>query len=262
MEMALNVDWYIIPVLNIDGFVYTKEVDRLWRKTRKASSLLCYGTDANRNFATGFMENGGASSNPCSDTYAGAYAFSEVEADIVEKYLLAHPGRFSVYLSFHSYGPYLLFPFGNTATRAEHFDDLQEVGDATAARLAQLYGTRYVVGSTYEKLYTASGVSVDHAYAEHGIKIAYTYEMRPGVGTGSGFILQEQYIIPNGDEVVQSLIALVDTCRKLEHMPAVWSTENRLNKILKFDTSTIIFWVLISLTTSRFILIQLLFFYV
>lgn len=49
-ELAKNIDWYIVPVLNVDGFVYTHEHNRMWRKTRQPHSLFCHGADPNRNF--------------------------------------------------------------------------------------------------------------------------------------------------------------------------------------------------------------------
>lgn len=48
--MADNYDWYIFPVVNPDGFVYSHASNRLWRKNRTPHGLLCYGTDPNRNW--------------------------------------------------------------------------------------------------------------------------------------------------------------------------------------------------------------------
>ena len=33
-ELIKNLDWYILPVHNPDGYAYSREWDRLWRKTR------------------------------------------------------------------------------------------------------------------------------------------------------------------------------------------------------------------------------------
>lgn len=40
----------VVPVLNVDGFVYTHTTNRLWRKTRRPSKVnpSCYGADPNR----------------------------------------------------------------------------------------------------------------------------------------------------------------------------------------------------------------------
>ncbi|KZR99500.1 putative Carboxypeptidase B, partial [Daphnia magna] len=55
-KLLSNVDWYIMPVVNPDGFKlkgyeYSHTRDRLWRKTRSmTSNPACRGVDPNRNF--------------------------------------------------------------------------------------------------------------------------------------------------------------------------------------------------------------------
>lgn len=44
-----SVDWYINPMVNPDGYEYSHNVDRLWRKNRRGAGY-CAGTDLNRNF--------------------------------------------------------------------------------------------------------------------------------------------------------------------------------------------------------------------
>jgi murein tripeptide amidase MpaA len=34
VDVVQNLDWYILPVTNPDGYLYTQTDDRLWRKTR------------------------------------------------------------------------------------------------------------------------------------------------------------------------------------------------------------------------------------
>jgi murein tripeptide amidase MpaA len=69
VALAKNYEWYIFPVTNPDGYDYSWKKDRFWRKTRKPSSLLCIGTDLNRNWDN-YFNQGGTSFNPCADTYA------------------------------------------------------------------------------------------------------------------------------------------------------------------------------------------------
>lgn len=122
-DIATNVDWYFVPVMNPDGFVYTKEENRNWRKSRTQVSLVCYGVDPNRNFGFNWLvpnENGneGASRSPCSDTYAGAFALSESETKAVDDYLTQINGLVDVYLALHSYAHQMLHPYGHTTIPA------------------------------------------------------------------------------------------------------------------------------------------------
>ena len=34
LDLTENLDWYILGIVNPDGYAYTKSVNRLWRKTR------------------------------------------------------------------------------------------------------------------------------------------------------------------------------------------------------------------------------------
>lgn len=45
-------DFYLLPVVNPDGFVYSQTNDRMWRKNRSKapSGSSCLGTDINRNW--------------------------------------------------------------------------------------------------------------------------------------------------------------------------------------------------------------------
>merc|ERR1712226_1521374 len=69
-DLLENFDWYILPSANPDGYAYTRDHDRMWRKTRSDNGglLHCMGVDANRNWGFHWNE-GGSSNNKCTDTY-------------------------------------------------------------------------------------------------------------------------------------------------------------------------------------------------
>ena len=71
---------YFIPSANPDGYAYSWDHDRLWRKTRSdhGSILGCKGVDPNRNWGFHYGESG-VSHNKCAETYCGPEAFSEPE---------------------------------------------------------------------------------------------------------------------------------------------------------------------------------------
>lgn len=112
-QLLLDYDWVILPVVNADGYAYTHQSadTRLWRKTRQPSSASCIGTDPNRNFGFHWNETG-ASPDPCSETYAGPKAFSEPEAIVVRDLIHSLAERGKMYLTVHSYGNYILYPWG------------------------------------------------------------------------------------------------------------------------------------------------------
>jgi murein tripeptide amidase MpaA len=73
-------DFYIMPIVNPDGFVYSQTTDRLWRKNRQTvSGNSCVGRDINRNWPYQWSATGGASTSPCSETYKGQAASDSPE---------------------------------------------------------------------------------------------------------------------------------------------------------------------------------------
>jgi carboxypeptidase A len=219
-ELADNIDWYFLPNANPDGYEYTRNSNRNWRKTRSIQSILCWGVDPNRNFGYNWMipdEVGttGSSTSPCSDVFSGNMAFSEPECFAIDRFLNDHRGIFDAYLALHSYDHSILFPYGNSKARVPNFEELQQVGNAAAEMLKSKNGTIYRVGNQAEILYSASGNAQDHAYGQYGIPISFTYEMRGNGDYGNfGFFLPPEYIIPNAAEVMESFIGLVTKAKE------------------------------------------------
>lgn len=107
-------DWLILPIVNPDGYEYSHNYDRLWRKNRRQfnnSTTNCTGVDLNRNFDYYWAESG-VSTNPCSEIYCGPLAFSEPESQNLKEFLLKINDTCLMYLTLHSYGNYLLYPWG------------------------------------------------------------------------------------------------------------------------------------------------------
>ncbi|XP_623922.2 zinc carboxypeptidase [Apis mellifera] len=203
--LAESHNWYIFPIFNPDGYVYTHTTNRLWRKTRKPYGLLCYGTDPNRNWGYKWM-SGGASTNPCSETYAGSSAFSDVETKSLSEFISSISNKFSAYVAFHSYSQLLMFPYGHTKDHLENYNDELAIGKKAIQALAKRYGTQYQTGNIAETIYIASGSSMDWVKGTFHKPITYTYELRD---TGRyGFLLPANQIIPTSQETLDSLIAM------------------------------------------------------
>ncbi|KAM3965739.1 molting fluid carboxypeptidase A [Aphomia sociella] len=211
-EDIKKLDWYFLPVLNPDGYEYTHIGDRLWRKNRRpgVGGRGCLGVDLNRNF--GYRWGGkGTSNNRCSEIYRGPSAFSEPESSAVYTFFQKSAANFVAYISYHSYGQYILYPWGyDNAVPPDH-TDLQAAGDKMAAVIQSTGGDHYTVGSSSNLLYPASGGSDDWAKSQ-GIKYSYTIELNDK--GRYGFVLPTSYIENVAKESLAALRVLAARVNK------------------------------------------------
>ncbi|XP_066505150.1 carboxypeptidase A4 isoform X2 [Hoplias malabaricus] len=204
-----KMDVYLMIVTNPDGYVYTHTSDRMWRKTRSNNpGSVCRGVDPNRNWDAGFG-GPGASKNPCSDSYHGPYAHSEIEVknvvDLIQSY-----GNFKAFISIHAYSQFLMYPYGYSCNSIPHQAELDSVGRSAVQALSSLYGTSYKVGSICKIIYQASGGSIDWSY-DVGIKYSFAFELRD---TGRhGFLLPANQIIPTASETWLGLKHIMEHVR-------------------------------------------------
>ena len=107
--------WFM-PVANPDGYQYTFSTERLWRKNlhdNNADGTISTGdgVDLNRNYDERWnYDNEGSSTESASDTYRGTGPASEPEVKAHQA--LIDRMRFKFLLTYHSYGPLLLYPYG------------------------------------------------------------------------------------------------------------------------------------------------------
>uniref|UniRef100_A0A674K2F7 Carboxypeptidase A3 n=1 Tax=Terrapene triunguis TaxID=2587831 RepID=A0A674K2F7_9SAUR len=120
-----SLNFYVLPVFNIDGYVWSWTQDRMWRKNRsKNSSTNCTGTDLNRNFAAAWGTTGFISDDPCDETYYGPAPESEDETKAVATFIRNHLSSIKAYLTIHAYSQMLLFPYGYTFHKAPNHNEL------------------------------------------------------------------------------------------------------------------------------------------
>ncbi|XP_040923576.1 carboxypeptidase O isoform X2 [Betta splendens] len=208
-QMMKNLDFYVTPVLNVDGYVYSwkDNTTRLWRKNRSPGppGCSCYGTDLNRNFDANWGTIG-VSTNCCSITYGGTKALSEPEAQAVTNFLAKQKDDFLCFLTIHSYGQLLLVPYGHPNFTAPNYDELMKVGLAAADEIRKAHGMNYRVGSSPDILYPNSGSSRDWARLV-GIPFTYTFELRDN-GTFE-FELPEAQIQPTCEEAYRGAMHII-----------------------------------------------------
>ncbi|KDR24475.1 Carboxypeptidase B [Zootermopsis nevadensis] len=194
-DLTDEVDWYILPVLNPDGYEYSHTSDRMWRKSRSAiptTTQVCRGVDQNRNYDFHWMENG-ASDYPCSEIYAGEEAFSEPENQHIRDFAEAHKDQIKLYLTFHSYGEYLLYPWGYTSALPSDWQTLQALAEEVDDAHAAAGGNHFSIGTSTNVLYAAAGGSDDYMKGVVGIDLSFTVEL---TDTPYGFELPASLIEP------------------------------------------------------------------
>jgi len=205
--LLTNYLFYIVPVVNPDGYEYTHTNERLWRKTRASNSgSTCVGTDPNRNWQYQWNPSLGGSTNPCSEIYSGASAANQPETKALQDYLYANRARIRVYIAVHSYSQLLLWAYGYTSANSPSHSVLSARGTTAIAALTPFYNTRYTLGTITNTLYAAAGNAVDYAFVTCGITLSYTIELRD---TGSfGFQLPASQIVPSGIETTAFFLRL------------------------------------------------------
>jgi carboxypeptidase A2 len=212
LRLTDNYDWYILPVMNPDGYSYAWTNDRMWRKNRKPDAATgCVGVDLNRNFDFRWG-NDGVSFDPCYETYCGASGGSEPETAAVSAELVRLGPTLAAAVTVHTYGNMWMFPWGNTVNYAgKNCDfavdnaDMMIVADATANAIEAVYGTTWSRGNSCDVIYATTGGTDDYAKGAAGVKYAFCPELR-----GNSFIVDASEIRPSFNEIWAGLLAMVN----------------------------------------------------
>ncbi|XP_071426870.1 carboxypeptidase B2 isoform X2 [Pithys albifrons albifrons] len=205
MTMLLeHFDFYVMPVMNVDGYEYTwsHPSNRLWRKSRSShGNSKCIGTDMNRNFDAHWCGQG-ASPHQCQETYCGPYPESEPEVKAVARFLRDHKDTIKAYITMHSYSQLVLFPYSYTRNKSKDHDELESVAKKAAKAIRRTTKETYTPGPGAQTIYLAPGGSDDWAY-DLGIKYSFTFELRD---TGTyGFLLPSREIKPTCLEALSAV---------------------------------------------------------
>ncbi|XP_066477617.1 mast cell carboxypeptidase A-like [Tiliqua scincoides] len=201
-----NMNFYVLPVFNIDGYIWTWTEDRMWRKNRSllpnSTSSDCIGTDLNRNFRVAWGTNV-FSHESCLEIFCGPSAESEPETKALTKFVQDHLSVIKGYISIHSYSQLLMFPYAHTYKKAPNYDELNTLAKEAVHALSSLYGTKYEYGPIASTIYTCYGSSIDWFYDE-GVKYSFAFELRD---TGEhGFLLPESKIRPTCKETMLAVL--------------------------------------------------------
>ena len=205
-DVVNNVRNVFVPLVNPDGYVYTWNVNRDWRKNRRNNGDGTRGVDNNRNW-TEYWGGSGASPYGGSETYRGTAPFSEPETQALRDLALSEP-TLAAHVDWHSYGQLLLYPLGGVQAYPPEPDRTffttltGDISDTIWHASAKDY-----VSEPGFRLYIASGTCSDWFYIVAGVP-SWTFELRP---EGSpGFVLPPDEIIPTGREMLGAALLLIE----------------------------------------------------
>lgn len=230
VKILEHFDIVFIPVLNPDGYEYTWEVDRLWRKSRQRTKMqYCPGFDLDHAF--GYRWDAVQhQSEPCSESYGGDQPFQAVEAAQLANWAkneTENGVKFVAFLDLHSYSQQVLYPYAySCVVHPPNIENLKEVAMNLAKHMRLSNGEVYTTTSACEgavasepsaddipdtqrvRVEAGGGSAMDYVFHELGARYSYQIKLRD---TGSyGFLLPSEYIIPTGEEVHQAMKYLGD----------------------------------------------------
>ncbi|XP_063539380.1 zinc carboxypeptidase-like [Cydia strobilella] len=172
-KLANTYDWYLIPVLNPDGYEYTHKQDRLWRKNRNQNASV----DLNRNFDESFGKYG-SSPEPSSDSYCGPYPFSEPETKALSSFILPIRKEVKYYFAIHAYGQRIIIPYED---RIQHLDNFGEMENYSRQAIRKMYlrtQVKFCTGTVYDTMgIRMSGTSA--SWVKKQMKVKCTYSSSP-----------------------------------------------------------------------------------
>ncbi|GAB1314306.1 Putative metallocarboxypeptidase ecm14 [Madurella fahalii] len=225
-RLLQRFDIVFIPALNPDGYEYTWQTNRLWRKSRQQTKLrFCRGLDLDHAFGYAW-DAAQHQTDPCSESYGGEQPFQAVEASELAKWAkneTENGAKFVAFLDLHSYSQQILFPYAYTCSvDPPNLENLEElaIGLAKAIRLSS--GETYSAMSACEgavartdsagdilpRIEAGGGSAIDWFYHELHTRYSYQIKLRD---TGSyGFLLPSENIVPTGEETLNALKYLGD----------------------------------------------------
>jgi len=193
-----KMNFHFIINANPDGYEYSRNTDRLWRKTRSDHGSSCKGVDGNRNW--GFHWGGtGSSGNQCSNIYRGPQEFSEIEFQNIRDYVLALDPVPILAESIHSYSQLWLWPYGYdySINYPDNYEEIRDLADDAVKALKEVHGKEFEPMNSGD-FYPAAGASDDWYKGVLNARFVYTVELRD---TGyHGFVLPPDQIKPSGEE--------------------------------------------------------------
>ncbi|KAK6584274.1 hypothetical protein PZA11_002498 [Diplocarpon coronariae] len=196
-ELVNKYEYYIFPIVNPDGFVYSQTTDRLWSKNRQTKpSSSCVGRDISRNWPYEWLGDG-SSSNPCSETYRGAAPGDAPETkgllDFIEH--ISNMQKIQLFIDFQSYSQAIMTPYSHSCTAVAPNDaTLQSLASNMSSTIKQFADTDFAFGTVCQTIGVVNGASTDYVKEVVDAEHVFTFELSDK--GNNGFLQPVDQILP------------------------------------------------------------------
>jgi len=225
MALLKDTQVHILPVLNPDGYEYTrtppeKSADaREWRKNRRNLCSKCeravHGIDLNRNWGIQGKSWGFGAQRATSEVYQGKRPFSEPEIKAVRDWLLKHNRGKAIngFMDVHCCSGMVLPPFyyrdEPEDVRAKNLANSAEIARAMKSVNKFKYKSRPREADFSD---SNTGIGLDWIYAEGGVQNAFMIETRGNKTKLLKYIFEvpESLILPISKELEAGFWKMVE----------------------------------------------------
>ncbi|XP_022229566.1 carboxypeptidase B [Drosophila obscura] len=176
MEVLRKLRFIIVPLVNPDGYEYSRTKNPNWRKNRRPhKSTKFVGTDCNRNYDI-FWNSGSSKMNR--NTYKGERPFSEPETRAMRNMLDRLGPNLLFFLSLHSYGQSIMYPWGYSRDPPLFWRELSSLANSGKCAIKSYNGREYRTGSiSCLTKRTIAGSVVDYVYGVLRVPMALVMEL-------------------------------------------------------------------------------------
>lgn len=239
-DVMNSVDFYLIPLLNPDGYQRSMDTDNLMvRKNQRdyqnttyttaAGTSIPYGAcsstdiqrvgvELNRNFSHGWCTASSSSyisEDHCAREFCGPEPFSEIETQAFKQFVDAHQ-NIRGYVDFHGYARWLLHPWVASSDDLPQEEIYADLNQQMRNAIYSVHGLTFE-GNDAEGAYNVGGSSMDWAYAAHAIW-SFTIEVRPKLDKDTYpdhfapdlSVVGESFIIESGEETLEGVLVLAE----------------------------------------------------
>ncbi len=190
---------FVVPVVNVDGYVATHTGQRLLRKNMNPRCPV----DLNRNYDVAFGL--GAPAGGCAEeSYPGPHPFSEPETRAIKDLADSLP-NLQLFLDYHAPAEQVMIPFAHTRARPDGFEASAARAQLYADTLRSLHGTLHPAREGFDLAQGQGGGAID--WFRTSGRESFAIELRDGREV-AGFGLPPEQIIPTAEENWTAFLAL------------------------------------------------------